>query len=76
MKVRELIALLEEEGPEADVHFAYNYGDHSRTIVAPKVNHVTEVAVTYSGYHRVDRLAVDEQACSPAVVLSDQRLPV
>lgn len=70
MKVRELIALLEDEDPEADVHFAYNYGDHSHTIIAPKVNHVTEVAVTYSDCHRADRLADDEQACSPAVILS------
>jgi hypothetical protein len=59
MKVSELIEMLEEMDQDAEVHYAYNYGDHWRTKVAPKVDSVDEGAVEYSGYHRMDKL-VDE----------------
>lgn len=59
MKVSELIEMLEEMDQDAEVHFAYNYGDHWRTEVAPKVDSVDEGAVEYSDYHRMDKL-VDE----------------
>ena len=59
MKVSELIEMLEEMDQDAEVHFAYNYGDHWRTEVAPKVDRVDEGAVEYSDYHRMDKL-VDE----------------
>jgi hypothetical protein len=45
---------------EADVHFAYGYGDHWRTTVAPKVSQVFEGAVQYSDYHRMDKLADED----------------
>ena len=59
MKVSELIEMLEEMDQDAEVHYAYNYGDHWRTEVAPKVDSVDEGAVEYSDYHRMDKL-VDE----------------
>ena len=60
MQVKELIEMLAEMNPEADVHFAYNYGDHWRTEVAPRVGRVDVGAVVYSDYHRMDKL-MEEQ---------------
>ena len=56
MQVKELIEMLQDMNQDADVHFAYNYGDHWRTEVAPKVGRVDEGAVVYSEYHRMDKL--------------------
>ena len=61
MKVEELIEILQEYDPESDVHFSYNYGDHWRTQVAPKVTDVNECAVAYSEYHQMDKLVDDGQ---------------
>ena len=63
MKVSQLIAMLEGEDQDADVHFAYGYGDHWRTEVAPKVTNVTVGVVEYSDYHRMDKLVTDEDEC-------------
>ena len=60
MQVKELIEMLEGMNPEAEVHFSYNYGDHWRTEVAPKVDRVDEGAVVYSEYHRMDKM-LEEQ---------------
>jgi hypothetical protein len=57
MKVKDLIEQLGYMDQDADVHFAYGYGDHWRTTVAPKVTQVFEGAVVYSDYHRMDKLA-------------------
>jgi hypothetical protein len=69
MKVKDLIEQLGHMDAEADVHFAYGYGDHWRTTVAPKVRQVFEGAVEYSEYHRMDKLAdkdfEDEEAGNP-----------
>lgn len=59
MQVFQLIEQLMDLDPNAEVHFSYNYGDHWRTEVAPKVGSVLEGMVKYSEYHRMDRL-VDE----------------
>ena len=59
MQVFQLIEQLMELDPNAEVHFSYNYVDHWRTEVAPKVSSVLEGMVKYSEYHRMDRL-VDE----------------
>ena len=56
MQVKDLIEMLQGMDQEADVHFAYNYGDHWRTEVAPKVGRVDEGAVAYSEYHRMDKI--------------------
>jgi hypothetical protein len=60
MKVKELIESLQYMDQEADVHFAYNYGDHWRTEVAPKVCRVDEGVVEYSDYHRMDKIAKED----------------
>jgi len=60
MKVRDLIEELGFMDQDAEVHFAYNYGDHWRTEVAPKVDRVDEGKVVYSDYHRMDKIMEDE----------------
>jgi hypothetical protein len=61
MLVRDLIELLEGYEADMEVHFAYNYGDHWRTEVAPKVSNVREGVVEYSDYHRMDKIATIEE---------------
>ena len=56
MLVSELIELLQGENPDAEVHFSYNYGDHWRTQVAPKVDSVEVGQVRYSDYHRMPKV--------------------
>jgi hypothetical protein len=61
MLVKELIESLKYMDQDAEVHFAYNYGDHWRTEVAPKVSQVSEGVVEYSDYHRMDKLVTLEE---------------
>ena len=56
MKVAQLIEELKNMDQDAEVHFAYGYGDHWRTTVAPKVTQVSEGLVKFSDYHRMDKL--------------------
>jgi len=60
MKVSDLIELLQQEAPDAEVHFSYNYGDHWRTQVAPTVDSVEVGYVVHSAYHSMDKV-VDEE---------------
>jgi len=60
MQVKELIEQLQDMNPEAEVHFAYGYGDHWRTTVAPSVSRVSQGQVQYSEYHRMDKMVEDE----------------
>jgi len=60
MKVSELIEILSRYDQEADVHFAYGYGDHWRTQVAPAISQVFDGVVEYSDYHQMDKLVEDE----------------
>jgi len=60
MNVKELIEQLQDMNPEAEVHFAYGYGDHWRTTVAPSASRVSQGLVQYSEYHRMDKLVEDE----------------
>ena len=62
MKVSQLIEQLQYMDKDAEVHFAYNYGDHWRTEVAPKVDRVDEGVVEFSEYHRMDKM-VDSEDC-------------
>ena len=64
MLVKDLIEALEGMDPEAEVHFSYNYGDHWRTEVAPKVEQVKRGYVGYSSYHSMDKL-LDEEDLYP-----------
>ncbi len=61
MTVQELINRLEQYDPQTQVHFAYNYGDHWRTMVAPAVQSVEEMRIEYSGYHEQFKLVDDEE---------------
>jgi hypothetical protein len=61
MLVRDLIELLEGYDADMEVHFAYGYGDHWRTTVAPRVSNVSGGLVQYSDYHRMDKLVEDEE---------------
>ena len=63
MTVQELIEQLGYMDKDAEVHFAYNYGDHWRTEVAPKVGRVDEGAVVYSEYHRMDKMVEADGDC-------------
>lgn len=54
MKVKELIEQLQNMNPNADVHFAYNYGDYWKTTVAPQIDKVEEGYVRHSDYHNMD----------------------
>jgi len=60
MNVKELIEQLQDMNPEAEVHFAYGYGDHWRTTVAPSASRVFQGQVQYSEYHRMDKMVEDE----------------
>jgi hypothetical protein len=60
MKVHELIELLQDQDPDLDVHFSYNYGDHWRTEVAPTVDTVDVAMIVYSDYHQMDRTIDDD----------------
>ena len=62
MKVSQLIEQLGYMDKDADVHFAYGYGDHWRTTVAPKVSQVFEGVVEFSDYHRMDKM-IDDEDC-------------
>lgn len=56
MQVKDLIELLAGYDPEAEVHFTYNYGDHWRTQVAPKIRDVDVGYVKFSDYHRMPKV--------------------
>jgi hypothetical protein len=62
MLVKELIEELKYLNQDAEVHFEYNYGDHWRTQVAPRVTSIDEGVVEFSEYHRMDRM-VDYEEC-------------
>jgi hypothetical protein len=73
MLVKELIESLQYMDPEAEVHFAYNYGDHWRTEVAPKVDRVDEGVVEYSEYHRMDKIASEDYDDEDEQTVASQR---
>jgi hypothetical protein len=60
MTVQELMEQLGYMDPNANVHFAYGYGDHWRTQVAPAVSQVFDGVVEYSSYHQMDKLVEDD----------------
>jgi hypothetical protein len=73
MLVRDLIELLEGYDADMEVHFAYGYGDHWRTQVAPKVSQVFEGVVEFSEYHRMDKLASEDYDDEDEQVVDSQR---
>jgi hypothetical protein len=62
MLVKELIESLQYLDQDAEVHYAYNYGDHWRTEVAPAVGRVDTGAVVYSEYHRMDKIVENDDS--------------
>ena len=60
MTVDELIAELQLMPKDAEVHFAYNYGDHWRTQVAPTVDNIEMGRVKFSDYHRMPKVVEDD----------------
>jgi hypothetical protein len=60
MKVSELIGLLQQQNPDADVHYAYGSGDFWRTTLCPTVDKVDEGFVTPTDYHRTFKLIEDQ----------------
>ena len=62
MNVAQLIEQLQFMPKDAEVHFAYNYGDHWRTEVAPTVDRVDEGLVKFSDYHRMDKTVDEDEA--------------
>ena len=56
MTVKELIEKLQDFDPQMEVEFAYNYGDYWRTEVTKHITEVEEEAVTYSDYHRMNKV--------------------
>ena len=73
MLVRDLIELLEGYEADMEVHIAYGYGDHWRTQVAPKVSNVREAVVTYSEYHRMDKIASEDYDDEDETEVAGQR---
>jgi hypothetical protein len=73
MLVKDLIEQLGYMDPEAEVHFAYNYGDHWRTEVAPKIDRVDEGVVEYSEYHRMDKIASEDYDDEDEDTVASQR---
>jgi hypothetical protein len=67
MTVKELIEQLGSYDPETEVHFSYNYGDHWRTEVAPRVSDVREECLKWSAYHSMP--IVDDEGESELVVV-------
>jgi hypothetical protein len=61
MTVQELITRLQQEDPDAPVHFAYGAGDHWRTVVTPVVCKVEAGIVAYSDYHGKPVLADEDE---------------
>lgn len=59
MKISELKAMLSLYPDDMEVHIAYNYNDHHNTLVAPKLEFVTEAMVEYSSYHSMHKILDD-----------------
>ncbi len=80
MNVAELIEELKMFPEDAEVHFAYNYGDHWRTTVAPKVTSVQEGTVEYSDYQRMPKVVEedydDEDGCGADVQTPPARVVI
>jgi hypothetical protein len=56
MNVKELIDHLRTYPDNTEVLFVYNYGDYWKTDVAGTIDNVEEGEVTYSEYHRMDKV--------------------
>jgi len=62
MTVGELIEQLKGLDKNLPVHFAYNYGDYWKTVVAPEVSSIEEMPVKHSSYHNMPKLIEDDES--------------
>ena len=60
LTVQELIDLLSEQDPQAEVMVQHKAGDYWRTKLASNVIDVDLTEVNYSSYHRQDKVVDDE----------------
>lgn len=60
MTVRELINELQNHDPNAEVGYAYNYGDYWSTQVVGEIEMAEPELCEYSDYHNMNKIA-DEQ---------------
>jgi hypothetical protein len=60
MKVSELIALLQQQDPNADIHYSYGSGDYWRTLLCPTVSRVYEGFIIPTEYHNGFKLIEDQ----------------
>jgi hypothetical protein len=71
MKVKDLIKLLGEHNPEAEVGFSHPSHDYWKTRLVGVIDEAEEAEVTMSEYHRAWRLADDhEEGTTTMVVLN------
>jgi len=60
MTVQKLIETLQDFDPNMEVKFAYNFGDYWRSEVASSITELDEGQVTYSQYHRMDKVVISK----------------
>lgn len=71
MTVSELIEELQGMDPDAEVRFAYNYGDYWRTTVAAEIKYVEDGTVRWSDYHSMDKIVDLNEQEDPELVECD-----
>lgn len=76
MKVQQLLDELQGQNPDADVVFAYNYGDRCGRMVAPPVSTVLNGTVLYSEYCQEDAVHPTTEGTRDVVILTDDRMGV
>jgi len=64
MKVKDLIAELENFDEESEVMFSYNYGDRRRSDVAEEIHSISEEYIEWSENLRMHRIKEDEDMAS------------
>ncbi len=70
MTVQDLKDILEGMEPETEIHIGYDYGDYWHTQVAPKARNVEEQYITYSDYHRMDKITDDDENGKLVLIIS------
>lgn len=71
MTVGQLIEELQRFDEDSEIRFAYNYGDHWNTQVAKPIRSIDSGTVSYSEYHRMDKvIEVDDEDYVEVIILS------
>lgn len=69
MTVQQLKEELNNLPDDMEVKFSYDYGDHWHTNVAERINNVGIDFVTYSDYHRMDKVVEENHKDGPREVV-------